>query len=413
MKILVINADCIQVNTSANLCHLAYIRGLTESGHEVDLLSSDGRDYNIDQTMKIPESVRSFTYYGVSLYEKVSIRKKSSQHSSNKCITQLSGSSIPERVRKKSILGKIALNAKHFVFSLYGPHGIYATFARKASRFHSNVEYDFVISLSTPPASHLLANTLIRRHRIKAKHWIQIWEDPWYTDAYGFSEKSAVFKEERRLLACAESICYVSPLTLKNQKKLFPESADKMFWQPLPYYYKTENTDLLPSGRNIYGYFGAYYPTARNLEPFYQAAVQQDISVRICGDPSYLFSPTNSIIIYPRLSLQDLKPIEDESNILVFLCNRKGGQIPGKIYQYSVTQKTILFILDGTPEEKSELKEYFGKFNRYVFCENTVEDISRAIRAIEKNELGSVRNEPLEEFNPQKTIQNILMGCER
>ena len=76
MKILVINGECIQTNTSANLCHLAYIRGLLSAGHDVTLLSADGRDYVLDPSMVIPEEVKHHTYYGVSLYEKLSLRKK-------------------------------------------------------------------------------------------------------------------------------------------------------------------------------------------------------------------------------------------------------------------------------------------------------------------------------------------------
>ena len=76
MKILVINGDCIQTNTSANLCHLAYIRGLLDAGHEVTLLSADGRDYKLDESMVIPEQVKQHTYYGVSFYEKLSLRKQ-------------------------------------------------------------------------------------------------------------------------------------------------------------------------------------------------------------------------------------------------------------------------------------------------------------------------------------------------
>lgn len=50
MNILVINGDCMQTNTSANLCHLAYIRGLLQ--------------------------VVQYTFYGVSFYEKLSLRKR-------------------------------------------------------------------------------------------------------------------------------------------------------------------------------------------------------------------------------------------------------------------------------------------------------------------------------------------------
>ena len=403
MKILVINGDCIQVNTSANLCHLAYLKGLVDAGHEVTLLSADGRDYAIDPAMKIPDGVECYTYYGVSLYEKLSLRKKNAI-SAPAAAPVLSA----QKEKKGSIAGKLVRAAKDFLLSLYGVHGIYATFVRRAQTFRSEVEYDYVLSISTPVTSHLLAHNLLQAGHIKAKHWIQIWEDPWYSDAYGFNGKKAVHDEERRLLSFAERVCYVSPLTLKNQQRLYPESAHKMYWQPLPYYYKGEAGNESISEKNTYGYFGDYSPEARNLEPFYHAAAQTGVEVNICGNPSNLFASTDHIHIHPRLTLDKLKPIEDSTNVLIFLCNRKGGQIPGKIYQYSATSKKILFILDGTDEEKAVLRAFFEPFNRYVFCENTTEDIARALRQIECGDVGDVKNEPVEEFNPSKTIQKIL-----
>ena len=71
MKILVINGDCIQTNTSANLCHLAYLRGLVDAGHEVTLLSADGEGYKLDPAMVIPEQIKSYTYRGMSIYERL------------------------------------------------------------------------------------------------------------------------------------------------------------------------------------------------------------------------------------------------------------------------------------------------------------------------------------------------------
>ena len=132
------------------------------------------------------------------------------------------------------------------------------------------------------------------------------------------------------------------------------------------------------------------------------------IDVNIFGNPENLFKSTDKIHIYPRLSLKNLKPVEDNTSVLVFLCNLKGGQIPGKIYQYSATNKTILFILDGTEEEKKLLKEYFKQFNRYIFCENTVEDISRAINKIQNGDLEDIKNQPLEYFNSTNIVNKIL-----
>lgn len=242
---------------------------------------------------------------------------------------------------------------------------------------------------------------------IRGKHWIQIWEDPWHSDVYGFNGADKIRAEEQRLLSFAEKVCYVSPLTLKYQQEKYPESAHKMFWQPLPFYYKNDAANAV-FDRNCYGYFGDYAPAARNLAPFYEAAKEAGIEVNICGNPSNLFPSTEHVHIHPRLPLDKLKPIEDSTNVLIFLCNRQGGQIPGKIYQYSATDKTVLFIMDGTEAEQAILREFFGKFNRYVFCQNTKEDIARAIRMIESGNLGGVENRPLDDFDPTVTIENIL-----
>lgn len=402
MKILVINGDCLQSNTSANLCHLAYLRGLVNCGHSVTLLSADGRDYTLDPAMEIPPQITQHTIYGVSLYEKLSLKTRHTHISP--------GSQSETREEKPGVSWKHrAVSAiKSAVLSVYGVHGIYATFVRRAQRFRSEEQFDYVLSISTPVTSHLLTHNLLKSGHIHAAHWIQIWEDPWYTDAYGFNGKKSIFLEEQRLLSFAEKVCYVSPLTLRRQQSLFPESAEKMFWQPLPYYYKDTTVEQPTFDHNVYGYFGAYYPAARDLQPFYEASKETGVEVNICGDPASLFPTTSQIHIHPRLPLNELKPIEDSTNVLIFLCNRKGGQIPGKIYQYSATNKTILFIMDGTEEEQRVLKEYFGKFNRYVFCQNTKDDIARAIRRIESGDLEEVRNVPLDDFNPVKTVTKIL-----
>lgn len=402
MKILVINGGCLQVNSSANLCHLAYIRGLLTAGHEVTLLSADGRDYKVDPEMEIPKQVVQHTIYGVSAYEKLSLKKNENSASTfTNSDTMITPSS-------HSIIHKAVAKTKSVVLSLYGVHGIYETFVRKAQKFKSDEDFDYIISISTPVTSHLLTHNLLKAGHIRGKHWVQIWEDPWYSDAYGFNGNEKIRREEKRLLSFAEKVCYVSPLTLENQKNLFPESAQKMFFQPLPFYYKSTSGTEPCAERNRYGYFGDYFPAARDLLPFYEAAKKTGIEVNICGNPCNLFQSTMQIHIHPRLPLNELKPLEDSTGVLVFLCNRKGGQIPGKIYQYSATNKTILFIMDGTEEEQQVLKEYFGKFNRYVFCQNTVADIAEAIRRIEAGNLGDVQNVPLNEFDPVKTITNIL-----
>ncbi len=403
MRILVINADCIEVNSSANLCHLAYLNGLVAAGHEVELLSADNEGRVVDIGMKVPNEIKRHDVHAMSMYERLSIRKRS-------------GGKIGGYERKGEVAAKGSLRnsfvnfAKKAVLNLYGTHGIYSTFIKKSRKEKMEEPFDVVISLSTPVASHEAAYRLIRSRRVQTQRWIQIWEDPWYGDVYA-SRGKKTFLAERRILKKADRVCYVSPLTLENQKKLFPEYADKMYWQPLPHYYEGDDIALTAHDQqNIYGYFGNYFSAARDLSAFYNAARIARVEVNICGDPSNLFEETEHIHIYSRLPLDKLKPIEDRTNVLIFLCNRKGGQIPGKIYQYSATNKIILFIMDGTDDEQRALREYFVQFNRYVFCENNVDSIIKAIRKIENREFGDIENKPLDFFKPERIIENILNG---
>ena len=403
MKILVINGDCIQTNSSANLCHLAYLRGLSDAGHEITLISSDGKDYRKDPAMVLPDGIMYYTYPGMSLYEKLSLKKRRSSISIPAAGTQ--GAKAETNRRRASFFRRM----KIFCLKLYGVHGIYRPFVNKARRFSSKTVFDVVISLSTPPSSHLLAYELLKRGRIQAKRWIQIWEDPWYSDAYGFNRKEEIYQEEKRLLGFAEKVCYVSPITLENQKALFPESAGKMYWQPLPSYY---TSDTLEEDKGCaapcYGYFGNYYSAARNLVPFYQAARERGVRAVICGDSNLRLECSEKLRIRKRVPLDELRGIEAQTDVLVFLCNSKGGQIPGKIYQYAASDKTILFILDGTEEEKKTLRDFFEPFHRFVFCENRQEDIDAAMERIGGGDLGGVVNRPLTDFDPKRIIANIL-----
>ncbi len=404
MNILVIHADCIRINSSANLCHIAYIQGLVEAGHNVELINAAPGLNTVDPSIVVPQQVKLHEFSATSFYESLSLRKNAGLSSSP------SSSGAANKNTPVSFKQKAIRKVKDFILSLYGPYGINKAFVNKARNFSSDLTYDFVISLSSPSASHLLAKLLIERKKVKTKEWIQVWEDPWYTCFHGLGRNKKIYREESKLLKSCKKICYVSPLTLKEQKKAFPDLADRMYWQPLPHYYKNDCAERITTNTNMYGYFGDYDPETRNLKPFYLAAKQEGVTVNICGNPSTLFESTEHIHIHPRLTLDRLRPLEDQTNVLVFLCNRIGGQIPGKIYQYSATNKHILFILDGTEEEKRVLTNFFKPFDRYVFCENNVESISSAIRQIEHNELPDVHVRPLDEFNPKTIINNILEG---
>lgn len=410
MKALVVAGCCLYQNSSANLCHRAYIQGLVDLGYSVDLLSFSKEGVEIDVNIELPEIDNIYEYNGISLYEKLS--KKMGAGSSSNAVSTVTNSTNEEKPRV-SLKSRIFSTVKTLFWKSYGIYNPSIAWYKKAKHFKSDVEYDLVISLAYPPVSHLVAKKLIKSNHLKCKRWIEIWEDPWTFELYNEGEHhdekymSKCYKAENDLIESCKEILYVSPLTLKVQQEKFPSSKDNMRWAPLPTYFEPELVEY-NNDENRYGYFGDYPPTVRNLEPFYNVAVKNKLHFDICGSPFGLFESVENVTINPRLPLDELKKHEDNVNVLVCLFNLGGGQIPGKIYQYAATNKTIIAVLDGSDEEKRIIREYFEKYNRFIFCENNEESILNAIKKFENGEYSNITTKPLDVFSPKEIVSMIL-----
>ena len=254
--------------------------------------------------------------------------------------------------------------------------------------------------------SHKLVDILAHRGHLKYKRWIQIWEDPWYFDLYG-RQKKEIFDEEASLLTAADEVYYVSPLTLLYQQRYFKDNAYKMKQIPLPYLSFSSGAEAIREDIS-FAYLGDYYSHVRNLMPFYLALSQTRFCGYIYGDSDVVLEGTDKIEVSGRVTLDRLASVQEKSSVLVQLCNLRGGQIPGKIYHYSATRKPILFILDGTSEEKEQIEKYFRKFNRYYFCDNNVQSIISAINRINVDIVHGERWYPVTAFSPKNVVTQML-----
>ena len=202
LKILFVIGSCLKVNTSANLCHLAYIRGCKELGCYIDVVSMGERGCSIDPSIELPQ-IEHWYMYEPPTYNNAST------------------SGISSTKKKENFSYKVKKMIKKVILPFYGIYGRTAQiWVRRASKFRTNVEYDYVISLATPFVSHKLAGILLNKGHVKCKKWLQIWEDPWATDLYNLKSSDRIKKEEKRLISIADEVLYVSPLTLKYQKEI-------------------------------------------------------------------------------------------------------------------------------------------------------------------------------------------------
>lgn len=359
MKILYVVSRPLEINTSASIRNRATILGLIENGHSVDLFTT--------------EPDKNHSAYDESLVPK-GVKVK---------YVRLGGTQNLARVGRKM---KILKPIKGYIYKWMNRHEIYDNLKGIINHdgdIDLKVEnYDVIISSSDPKSSHLFVERLLEKQKDAFKgRWIQIWGDPFLGDITRTEKKNLeiIRKEERRLLKGADKIVYVSKLTKEEQQKLYPESKDKMSYYPIPY--MDENIYQLRNLKSVstveLAYCGDYNIAVRNILPLYNAVKAMDnVHLTICGGSDKPVESCENVTVYGRVSFEKVQEIEEKADILVHLSNLSGSQIPGKIYQYSGTNKPILFVLDG---ENERIVAQFEKYKRYIFAENNIESISDKI----------------------------------
>ena len=384
MKILYITSTPLEYNSSANMRNVAIIKGLQQLGNEVSSLSSEAVNSSI-YSDDISEIINVKSRYWLKL--------------------GAIQNNITNNINQKNNFKKIIKNRIYKIYTKFSIYDPKKTLVSKVSKDFIKEKFDLIISSSDPKSSHLIAERLIELNPNITKKWIQYWGDPFVGDINKNSiiPSNVIKREEKRLIGLCDEVVYVSPFTLEQQQKNYPEYKDKMKFVPIPYieekiFRKVSNSKI------TLGYFGDYKSSDRNIKPLYDAIIKNnDCYLNICGNSDIKLEVKENVFIRPRQKMNVVEELEKNSDILVCICNKKGTQIPGKIYHYAATNKPILIILDGN--RKKELREYFESFNRYKLCENTEEDIIKAIKDIINER---VEYKPLSLLSPEKIAKEFI-----
>lgn len=374
----------LEINTSASIRNRATIGGLLELGHSVDLIST------------APDPGHP-SYDANALSPGVDVR--------------YIGLDGLHRLRGVGRSGRLMRPLRRLAYNLLSGLQVYDLMRGMVdyapSMAISDDQYDLIISSSDPKSSHLFVCRLVELGMIRKTPWIQIWGDPFLRDiSRRFGLRSAsIRREEEKLLGRASKIVYLSPLTLTEQQGLYPSLATKMEYVPAPYV-RQEIYPIKPLGRDplLLLYCGDYSSRVRNIRPLYEAVNRTHHRLIVCGDGDITLEPTERIEIHSRASYQRVKEMEGQCDVLVNLSNLRGAQIPGKVYQYSGTNKPVLFILDGRSDD---LRSAFEGYRRYVFCENDVESI-RTVLLNPSCWEDRVVNQPVEAFSPTGVASRIV-----
>lgn len=355
MNILFVTLNPIYNSSSATMRNKALIQGFLNNDHKVTILTRDDSD-NICHPLFSKNNYKVIFTKKNELYEKI-------------------------KSNKSNLL-------KKFLKSMYHKVAVFDNTIKIAKNTNLNLldgiemYYDVIISSSDPKSSHKLVISLIKQGLNYGK-WIQYWGDPLSFDITRKNILPIFINKlvEVNIIKNADRIVYVSPFTLVMQKKHFQNQSNKMESMPIPY---KEKRILKNGNEKIIGYFGDYNSNVRNIIPLLEyVKVSSDYKFIIAGKGDITIKPGNNLESMNRISYDQIRILEESVSIFIVILNKKGTQIPGKIYDLAATNKPILVILDG--EHKIEIFNYLNEFKRYYFCENNLESIEEAIRKIEKN----------------------------
>lgn len=379
MRILYVSMDPIENNTSANIRNRGLIKGLLLLGYEVSTLTLKP-DVNCNCYENLGADIRKQiknSYYIEPLKMFSKLRTKKTSNSS------ISNNNKVNKISFKSMLSYIAryMQKKLMIYDLQR----FNIFNVSKKIINVN-DYDYIVSSSDPKSSHLIVNKFIGSNNAK---WIQYWGDPMLNDCMikpSWLKRKRLYLQEKKLLSRAGKVVYVSPFTLKYQQDKYKKFAEKMIYVNQACIEKKEkivHSELI--NKNIYNisYTGSYCRDVRNIYPLFESVKESTNKLMIVGDTDIELPSCQNISVQGRVSLKTAEKIENESDIIVCLLNRKGTQIPGKVYYVAKKSKPVILILDGVYTK--ELDKYFKKFNRYIVCHNTKESINQAINmAIEE-----------------------------
>ena len=262
-----------------------------------------------------------------------------------------------------------------------------------------------LVSHSPSVDSILICKKILKENKIR--RYVQYWGDPYALSL--ITPEEFYFKRipdkwiEGTMHKSADKIVFGTKSLYDAEIKLFPKIKNKASFVEVSF--NPESKDVQENNKRItIGYFGNYYSNIRNILPFYNAAKNiLDADFIICGNSDLKLSSTHNTKVLSRVSQNDVAKLESNIDIVICILNKRGVQIPGKVFYQTNTNKDILVVLDGPM--KDEIKHELEESKRFLFCDNDECSITTALKGIINCE---PRNYDYSYYDPQKICTKII-----
>lgn len=364
MKILYISNFYVLRNSSAAIRNNAFVKGLVELGHQVDVLTVRQSDTSISKNLS----------YGNIIY------------------TDLFNLSL-----RKAIKGKVVGNGrlKDFLGNGYMKLQKILHFPDAYYKWPDKVDvnqlgnYDLLVTSSDGKISHFVGYK-IKTARPHLK-WVQIWGDPWLEDVNStFYDKIRIRKYEKRFLEAADQVVYISRPTADAMKEKYPSLSNKISFVPRSYLNSFEYE--VPHDGNFHiTYTGALFAVhGRNIDNLvsiineYNDHNDKKIFLDVYGvvDEEIKKGLKGGCVNYhDSIDVSMLPEVYKHSNALLYLSNKEGStQIPGKLYDYIGTSSLVLCLVNNYEDGIAQFIKSIG--DHCVLVKNTKEELCHKMSQI-------------------------------
>lgn len=268
--------------------------------------------------------------------------------------------------------------------------------------------------LSHTPSFEAVPYCIVLKKLFGDVPYYQYWSDP--IALSGIIPEKLNYKRipfyfaEKRALNIADEIIYGTKTLFDFNSALFRKQAYKMRYVDIAYINKSKLDASQLRSRFEFIYAGNYYSETRNILPLYEAfnELGNEFKLHIYGGSDFELKSTDNITVNKRISPKDLEKTEASFVNNICLLNHSCIQIPGKLFYQTDTNQNTLVIADGIYANK--IIEYLNTYNRFVICNNSKEEIVKAIKSFTESDDYSCPVHIKMNYSPKKISADIVGG---
>ncbi|VTS27255.1 Uncharacterised protein [Streptococcus pseudoporcinus] len=279
----------------------------------------------------------------------------------------------------------------------------------------SNV--DLILSISSPYSAHLVSSYISKKID---RPFIMVYGDPWIYEPKrkrGFLRYRLEKTMENKLVQEAAKILLITDWNKEKYQEIYNLPDNKVYTYHIgfnPEYIRTTSKSVKSEMNHklniIYG--GSLDEVHRNPEPFLTAMKQLEhihLSIYNSDNPKIAsmienYGLSDKVSLFPIIASSEFNELLNQSDALLLFGNKTPFQVPGKLFNYIATEKTIIYVKNNNFDNDGT-EEILEEYGNYILVDNSVSSIVAKLSQYKQISNGVSQ---INKFSYEKTMQPII-----